>query len=211
MKTRQQLAAVKAHKTIRDRKKRGLGTLKDARLVCKAQGHNFTATTVTPGDTCVTCKTRKPDGRTFAKLAFVKWVDDSWRALWRGIAVEMARKEARSLLRQQIEQEVEFEWRDYWELPALMQRLLDLAMVDHKLRNPRARGDRLWAFGPAASGSAKYRDVKCRFCGRAQLTDVRMGVDYGSQVANHTVPCALTSLATGASADPKTATPRRKS
>ena len=142
---------------------------------------------------------KQESAQRFARLQLQKWYDDSLRDTWRAIGVEMGRKLAREACRLLIEADHEPDFTDPKVL-APWQTLLDLAMVDHKLRHPRARGERLWAFC-RGTGRGKA-SVKCRFCGRELIYDVKLGYDYTDEVAQHVVPCAVSSLATGGSVEP---------
>lgn len=195
-KTRQQIAAGKAWKTIRSRKAKGMGTLKEARVFCRLKGHTFV------DRVCTRCHTKQPDDpRTFVRLAFMEDWKRSMRDLWRGVAVEMMRATAReaAILLMDADEEPDFRDDDvrraWWPM-------VEMAMVQHKLTHPRSRGDNPWLFGPERPVKG-CNDVLCRFCRKVLLPLRELGFDYTIDTAQHTVPCAVSTLATGASADPR--------
>lgn len=151
-------------------------------------------------DKCLHCGTRRGKPLMFARLAYIKWWEDSMRDLWRAIGVEMCREPARFLARAMLDDEtIVPDHRD----PAIATMLV-ASLVDHKLQHPRARGERLWVYVHPPDAHRSRADVTCRFCHAVLLKEVRMGENYGTdpRVREHTVACALTSLATGRAAPP---------
>jgi hypothetical protein len=67
-----------------------------------------------------------------------------------------------------------------------------IALVAHRLANPKSRGDRLWCYVGAARG---WTETRCKFCNGTLETDVRMGTRGHRSYINHTAPCALRYLA----------------
>jgi hypothetical protein len=193
--SKQSAAATKAWETIRERKKRGLGTIKEAQLACKAAGgHRFDNN----DGKCSRCGTAKPSPRTFARLEYMQWWDRSMRDTWRRIGVEMCRVAARTLLKGMIGDD------DFNIDPDddAIRVLTEAAMIDHRLRHPTARGDRLWMYADQKRGHA---DVRCRFCHAVLRRAVKLGAtnyDNVIEVRDHVTDCAITALATNSSKPP---------
>lgn len=138
------------------------------------------------------------DVNTFARLAFVSRWRREWGNMWKQLAVEMSRPAARVIVLRLLNE-------DSWALEdATVIQLLELALVDYKLQNPKARGDRLWVWLRDKVTKPGHGDVMCRFCQLPLLRDMKMGHDYTpyEAVSAHVATCALSSLATGGSKPP---------
>lgn len=140
--------------------------------------------------------------QSFARAAYVAWLDRCWRDTWRAIGVEMMRRDAREAARMLLEADKEPDMSKR-EVRELWWRFVDGALVDHKLRHPSSRGERPWLYHQSSkSQHAGRRDVLCRFCRMVLIRDARLGQSHDIETAQHTVLCAVTTLATGGSASP---------
>lgn len=135
---------------------------------------------------------RLPDSERFARLQAEKARVRHWQLFWDLFSIEHARFPAAVVLDAHLignGADRVFKHRDIvrsihgaygsliarMEIPSLCDWLLKLALIDYKIRFPKARGDKLYVYrGPVRGGG----DIFCRFCGARLRSRARNGRDY---------------------------------
>lgn len=143
----------------------------------------------------------------FAKRAFVNaWIND-WGRLGRGLAVEAHRASARVAVG------VALDGGRLDVASVAVRRLLAMAAVDYRNRNPRTRGENHWVFAfedeVTTTKMIRVARVRCRYCREVLVEDASGYVarrwrsqrdrDLDERTREHTTPCAISYLARGRS------------